>query len=527
MSTIKQNHILGLGSCRILTPLFKLFKVNKNLIVHNCLENFFEKQTFTGNNFLGKLHNSKEIIQFLKLIQNKITLSNKIMSLFLTSFSNFRCPSVPREKNPIKILENIKSNFNIISTVFIEISSIKIYELDKCFVNLEHIASNNPYIRNWKSIMKKQKKNDLINDLKIIVDMLGKKNVVFITHINIDNIKNRIIIKEAIEHVVLNYNSNNNLFMIDPIVKLGKEMLLDDKLHFNIKGINKYKDILVNYIKLNNNTIPSVTVLQSDNRVNNKMVNLSMKINENACKTLNYDYKFINTIEIINKYKLNNSWSKINFILAKIFVVNEFLKTCNTDYIIYLDTDAWIQEKYYMKQLINKLHNSSYNGAFSRDPYVYEATFINSGSFIIKVNDFIKNMYKNIINTFNKFGGVNFTKNNMILDKTDKNDNYKKVFGDQYFISDCIYNNKNKFLIFEPTILNTPNGIILRHNWWKDIKLYDDADKILNCYIFKSDIFNFNKYLDNKSYPSTAKQNMTNMYCFPLETAKKFSMPIE
>ena len=83
--------ILGIGSCRILTPLYKLYKSNKNIVIHNCLENFFEKQTFTGNNFLGKLHNSKEIIQFLKFLKNDIILPERILKLFLTGFSRFRC----------------------------------------------------------------------------------------------------------------------------------------------------------------------------------------------------------------------------------------------------------------------------------------------------------------------------------------------------------------------------------------------------------------------------------------------------
>jgi hypothetical protein len=214
----------------------------------------------------------------------------------------------------------------------------------------------------------------------------------------------------------------------------------------------------------------------------------------------------------------------MKFIIAKIYLLFDFLQTCQTDFIIFLDSDAWIQEKYYLHDLINKLNNSNFNGAFSRDPYVKQATFINSGSFILKVNDYVKNMYKNITHEYQLANNVNYSNNeNFILDKNDTNDHHKKVFGDQYFISYYAFINKQNFLIFKPTVLNTPDGIILRHHWWKHIKLYSDANDILkDDYIFKNDIFNFDEYLDNEQYPSYAEQNAINMYCSPIETSQKY-----
>jgi hypothetical protein len=246
--TINKKIILGIGSCRILTPLYKLFKSNNNFLIHNCLENFFEKQTFTGNNFLGKLHNSKEIIQFLKVLKNDIILPETILTLFLTAFSNFRCPYIERENNPNQILKDIQNDFNNISTFFIEISSIKIYEYENFFVNLEHISSPNPYINNYKNIMYIQTKKDLITDLKNIIDIIGNKKIVFITHLNINNITNRLIIKESIEFVTLHFNINNNIYMIDPITIINKKNVLEDELHFNIEGINEYKNFLIKFV---------------------------------------------------------------------------------------------------------------------------------------------------------------------------------------------------------------------------------------------------------------------------------------
>ena len=93
-----------------------------------------------------------------------------------------------------------------------------------------------------------QTKEDLISDLKNIIDIIGNKKIVFITHLNIHNIQNRIIIKESIEYVTLHFNSNNNIYMIDPISIINKQNLLEDELHFNVKGIDEYKDYLLKYI---------------------------------------------------------------------------------------------------------------------------------------------------------------------------------------------------------------------------------------------------------------------------------------
>ena len=80
--------------------------------------------------------------------------------------------------------------------------------------------------------------------LKNIIDIIGNKKIVFITHLNINNIHNRVIIKESIEYATRHFNSNNNIYMIDPITVINKKNLLEDELHFNIEGINEYKNYL-------------------------------------------------------------------------------------------------------------------------------------------------------------------------------------------------------------------------------------------------------------------------------------------
>lgn len=42
---------------------------------------------YYGVNFLGKLHNIKQHIQFIKWINDSIEIPNHILSMFLTSFN--------------------------------------------------------------------------------------------------------------------------------------------------------------------------------------------------------------------------------------------------------------------------------------------------------------------------------------------------------------------------------------------------------------------------------------------------------
>lgn len=44
---------------------------------------------FVGNNFLGKLHNTKQHIQFLKFIKGEIDLPKDVLPGFLTSYNTY------------------------------------------------------------------------------------------------------------------------------------------------------------------------------------------------------------------------------------------------------------------------------------------------------------------------------------------------------------------------------------------------------------------------------------------------------
>lgn len=66
------------GSCRLLTTINNgNYKV---VPIHSMFYNF------VGINFLGKLHNTKQHIQFIKFIKDEIILPNDILIKFLTSY---------------------------------------------------------------------------------------------------------------------------------------------------------------------------------------------------------------------------------------------------------------------------------------------------------------------------------------------------------------------------------------------------------------------------------------------------------
>jgi hypothetical protein len=226
-----------------------------------------------------------------------------------------------------------------------------------------------------------------------------------------------------------------------------------------------------------------IAVLQADNRINLDYLYLTQSVNKKVCKQFNYEYLFLD---------LNYAdYGDIFPATKKIYAVNDTINYTDFDIIIFLDSDAWIQNGYWLNDVIkNLINDDKKNGCFSRDPYLKINTYINSGSFIIKNNDYTKNMYKNIITNL----------------ESDKSHHSEWPF-DQYYISDYIHKNRTDFTIFVPDILNTPTGKILRHNWHKNIKMYFDLSCLdsnidKDSYINKSN-FEQDKYYDEEEFPNT------------------------
>jgi len=231
-----------------------------------------------------------------------------------------------------------------------------------------------------------------------------------------------------------------------------------------------------------------VNILQTDNRPVTGYIALTQNVNKKISEEMGYTYVFT---------PMNsNAHPNMHPTTQKIYMVNDLLNKTDGDMIVFLDSDAWIQNAHHLNDIItNLLNDSSKQGAFSRNPYITRSTFINSGSFIIKVNDYTKQMYNKIINTL------------------ENNPSYHSKWPyDQYYVSNYVFENKTDFNIFIPITLNTPLGSVLRHNWFKDQNMYSELNNILRKPLSTKDAiipFDFNKNYDIKQYPNTVTAPVT------------------
>ena len=114
--------VFSSGSCRLVTTINNGY--NKVVPIHSMFQNF------VGINFLGKLHNTKQHIQFIKFIKYEIVIPNHILKKFLTSYGGFNhsfalCEDI--SLLPIK-KENIKTQFDECEWYLFEICSLKLYK---------------------------------------------------------------------------------------------------------------------------------------------------------------------------------------------------------------------------------------------------------------------------------------------------------------------------------------------------------------------------------------------------------------
>jgi hypothetical protein len=244
--------------------------------------------------------------------------------------------------------------------------------------------------------------------------------------------------------------------------------------------------------------MPNITILQADDRPNLEYLLLTQQVNKKVCDHFGYKYIFI-TID-------KNKYTEVHPATKKIYIVNDFLndfsnhKDSNDDILVFLDSDAWVQNGFWLDEIIKQLQNNvEKQGCFSRDTYMKIATFINSGSFILKINDYTRKMYSKIINS---------------LENDETNSCYKNKWPwDQFYISDYVFNHKEDFYIFVPDILNTPVGKVLRHNWYKNKRMCDDLyyliannvieiEKMYFSHINKTDL-DLKKYIDAEVFPNT------------------------
>lgn len=232
-----------------------------------------------------------------------------------------------------------------------------------------------------------------------------------------------------------------------------------------------------------------ICLIQMDDRISLDYLLLTQSVNKKICKIFNYDYIFIDTSKI---------YINLDPKLRKITVINDFINNYkNYDILIFLDSDAWVNNGYSLNTIVNHLINDNTKlGCYSRDPILVFNTYINSGAFILKINDESRQMYKDII---------------VFVNNNPKFITHIHPFYDQPSISHYVFNNKDKFIIFNVEIFNTPIGSVIRHNWHKNKLMFDDLNKLLEIldndnYESYNTEFDIQKNLDTNDFPN--KRNL-------------------
>ena len=230
------SYLFSSGSCRLLCSI----DLSTYKLVHTV------SYGFRGDtNFLGKLHNVKQHIQFINYINDKIDIPEHILEAFLSNYKNVRCnfgiSYIERESN-------VKQKFNESNIYIFEICSLKLYEKDGYQVQFELTNDYNTIL---------QTEEDLYRDLIILRNLIPKEKIVlFQCHFRPNIIYNdpsqKIEKREIIYKVLTDFcNNNENTYLHDPSVVLSLDnSLFDGDTHFTESGYTEnYNYILNNYIK--------------------------------------------------------------------------------------------------------------------------------------------------------------------------------------------------------------------------------------------------------------------------------------
>ena len=206
-----------------------------------------------------------------------------------------------------------------------------------------------------------------------------------------------------------------------------------------------------------------VYVYQTDNRGMSpdypfEFIPQSIRGNQKVCEVMGWNYVFR---EMKPEFYTDNHPA-----IGKIHMVREFLLEKREElgedvFLVFLDTDAWVQNASRLRALLKDMCRDDHKakrGAYSRDPYIRKNTYINSGSFILRMDERAMEMYEELTG------------------KLQTDQRYLREWPwDQVYVSSYIWEHRADFLIFKPDVLNSGYGKILRHNWHKTSrKIRDD-----------------------------------------------------
>lgn len=197
------------GSCRLLTTIADGH--DHVLPIHSMFYNF------VGINFLGKLHNIKQHIQFVKFLKGEIEIPSSILPKFLTSYSCLEkfsgCTMEPPRLLPCKI-NSIRKQWDECEWYVFEICSLKLYRHQGYEVQCELTTDHDPITL--------QTDEDLMKDLFLLRSMIPQdKKILFQVHFRLDVIhqdpSQQIPMRETIFRTVEKFcREQENTFIYDP-----------------------------------------------------------------------------------------------------------------------------------------------------------------------------------------------------------------------------------------------------------------------------------------------------------------------
>ena len=190
-----------------------------------------------------------------------------------------------------------------------------------------------------------------------------------------------------------------------------------------------------------------VAIMQADDRPWLPYLALTMAANRRACAALGYEYRF----EPIP------GAGEMDVRTRKVPLIASVLERRDCDVLVFLDSDAWVQSPALLRRVVDRLVAEEATGCFSRDPYEERNTYVNSGSFALRNGERAREMYRALLAEI----------------ACDARFHSSWPY-DQWYTSAYVYAHRGEFVVFTPEVLNTPRGVALRHNWYKDAAVYDD-----------------------------------------------------
>jgi len=214
--------------------------------IHSLYEPYFK-----GINFLGKFHDTKSHIQFIKFIKGELELDDESLKKFFTAYNSDKWEKIrffePIHTIPLKI-NNLKKEIDNCDIYIFEICSIKTYKYKGAYCQFEQKENND--VSEYDIMI--QNENELLDDLYVLKSFFPGKKIIFQCHFRPNIIYNdtqkTILKRELIYNTLKKFcDENNTCFLYDPSILLQQNTaLFDGDTHFNSEGYNESFKFLYN-----------------------------------------------------------------------------------------------------------------------------------------------------------------------------------------------------------------------------------------------------------------------------------------